>query len=97
MNSVNKKYKNLYWLVDDNNVYELHSTCFNQDEIVLKFIQDKDDVENYIYTSEILQVEYDDLFAFSIDEAMEQFEDMFIDYIQEKVFYYEDVLEDLID
>ena len=96
MSNVNDRYKNLYWLINEDNIYELHSTYFNEDQIVLNFTIDENDLENYIYSSELLQVENEDIFAFSIDKAMEQFENIYIDYIQEKIFYYEDILKEFI-
>ena len=53
-------------------VYELHFTQFYDDEIILKLVQDKDDSENYIYVSELLNVEHDEILAESIEDAMER-------------------------
>ncbi len=86
-----REYENRYWLLNDD-VYELHFTQF-YDEIILKFIQDKEDSENYIYVSDLLNVEHDEEFAKSIGDAMEQFEDMVIDYIKEKIAYYDEMLD----
>lgn len=87
-----REYENRYWLLNDD-VYELHFTHFYDDEIILKFIQDKNDSENYIYVSELLNVEYDDILADSIEDAMEQFEDMVVDHIQEQISYYDEMLD----
>lgn len=87
-----REYENRYWLVNDD-VYELHFIQFCDDEIILKFIQDKDDLENYIYVSGLLNVEHDEEFAESVEDAMEQFEYMVIDYIKEKIGYYEEMLD----
>lgn len=94
MKNVNKirEYKNRYWLVNDD-VYELHFTQFYDDEIILKFIQNKEDSENYIYVSGLLNVEHDEEFAESVEDAMEQFEYMVIDYIKEKISYYDEMLD----
>lgn len=86
-----REYENRYWLLN-NDVYELHFTQF-YDEIILKFIQDKEDSENYIYVSDLLNVEHDEEFAKSIGDAMESFEDMVIDYIKEKIAYYDEMLD----
>ena len=86
-----REYGNRYWLLNDD-VYELHFTQF-YDEIILKFIQDKEDSENYIYVSDLLNVEHDEEFAGSIEDAMEQFEDIVIDYIKEKIDYYDEMLD----
>lgn len=87
-----REYENRYWLLN-NNVYELHFIQFYGDKIILKFIQDKDDSENYIYVSDLLNVEHDEEFAESIKDAMEQFEDMVIDYIKERIAYYDEMLD----
>ena len=79
-----REYENRYWLVNDD-VYD--------DEIILKFIQDKDDSENYIYVSDLLNVEYNEEFAESLEDAMEQFENMVVDHIQEQISYYEEMLD----
>lgn len=87
-----REYENRYWLQNDD-VYELHFTQFYDDEIILKFIQDKEDSENYIYVSELLNVKHDEEFAESIEDAMEQFEDMVLEHIQEQISYYDEMLE----
>lgn len=92
MSNRTREYENRYWLVN-NDAYELHFTQFYNDEIILKFIQDKDDSENYIYVSELLNVEHDEILAESIGDAMEQFEDMIADHIQEQISYYKDMLD----
>ena len=87
-----REYENRYWLLNDD-VYELHFTQFYDDEIILKFIQNKEDSENYIYESELLNVEHDEILAESIEDAMEQFEDMVVDHIQEQISYYDEMLD----
>ncbi len=87
-----REYENRYWLVNDD-VYELHFTQFYDSEIILKFMQDKDDSENYIYVSDLLNVEHDEIQAESVDDAMEQFEDMVVDHIEYKIYYYEKMLD----
>ncbi len=87
-----REYENRYWLVNDN-VCELHFTQFYDEEIILKFIQDKDDLENYIYVSYLLNVERDEIQAESIEDAMEQFEDMVVDHIKDEIYYYEEMLD----
>lgn len=87
-----REYANRYWLKNDD-VYELHFTQFYDDEIILKFTQDKDDSENYIYVSKLLNVEHDDILAESIEDAMEQFEDMVVDHFQEQISYYDEMLD----
>jgi len=89
---IKRKYENRYWLVNDN-VYELHFIQFYDDETILKFIQDKDDSENYIYASDLLNVENDEIQADSIEDAMEQFEDMVVEHINDEISYYEEMLD----
>lgn len=86
-----RKCKNRYWLVNDN-IYELHFIQFYDDEIILKFVQDKEDLENYIYVSDLLNVEHDEIQAGSIEDAMEQFEDMVVEHFNDEISYYEDML-----
>lgn len=92
MSDIKRKIENRYWLVNGD-VYELHFTQFYDDEVILKFIQDKDDSENYIYVSDFLKVEDDAIIADSVDDAMEQFEYMVTDHIQDKIYYYEEMLD----
>lgn len=92
MGSRIREYENRYWL-KNNDVYELHFTQFYDDKIILKFIQDKNDSKNYIYVSDLLNVEHEEILAESIEDAMEQFEDMVVDHIQEQISYYEEMLD----
>lgn len=91
-----RAYENRYWLLNDD-VYELHFTQFYDDEIILKFIQDKEDSENYIYVSDLLNVEHDEEFAKSIEDAMKQFEDVIVDHIKEKIDYYDEMLDKFLE
>lgn len=86
-----REYENRYWIKNDD-VYELHFTQFYDYEIILKFIQDPSNSENYIYVSNLLNVEHDEILAESIEDAMEQFEDMVVDHIKEEIDNYEDIL-----
>ena len=92
VNNKIREYENRYWLKNDD-VYELHFIQFYDDEVILKFIQDKDDLENYIYVSDLLNVEHDEILAESAEDAIEQFEDMVIEHIKEKIAYYEEMLD----
>ena len=92
MSTIKRKFENRYWLVNSD-IYELHFTQFYDDEVILRFIQDKDDSENYIYVSDFLNVEDGAIIADSVDDAMEQFEDMVVDHIQDEICYYEEMLD----
>ena len=70
MNNKIREYENRYWLKNDD-VYELHFTRFYDDEIILKFIQDKDDSENYIYVSQ-----FEDMVVEHIQEEICYYEEM---------------------
>ncbi|MDE6435873.1 MAG: hypothetical protein K2L07_16840 [Lachnospiraceae bacterium] len=87
-----REYDNRYWLQNDD-VYELHFTQFYDDEIILKFVQDKEDSENYIYVSELLNVEHGEELADSVEDALERFEDMVVEHIQDEISYYEEMLD----
>lgn len=86
-----KKYNNRYWVKNDN-AFELHFMQYGEDKIILKFIPDEKNSENYTYVSELLNVEYDEIFADSVQNAMEQFEDMIEEFIQKRINYYGDML-----
>ena len=87
-----REYENRYWLLNDD-VYELHFTQFYDDEIILKFIQDKENSEHYIYVSDLLNVEHDEILTESTEYAMEQFADMVVNHIQEQMSYYDEMLD----
>lgn len=91
MRNIKRKYENRYWLKNDV-IYELHFTQFYDDEIILKFMRDKDS-KNYIYVSDLLNVEHDEIQAGSVEDAMEQFEDMVAEHINDEISYYEDMLD----
>lgn len=84
--------KNRYWLVNGDN-YELHFTPFYNESVILQFTQDKDNPNDYNYSSDFLNVENDILEANSINEAMEEFEDMIAEYIRDEISYYKNILE----
>lgn len=93
MSDIKRKCENRYWLKNNDNVYKLHFTQFYDDETILKFIQDKDASENYIYVSDLLNVEHGGILADSLEEAMEQFEKYVTEYIQENISYYKEMLD----
>jgi hypothetical protein len=85
---------NKHWEYDE--FYEslnLHFTQFYDDEIIISFVQDKDDNNFFIYVSNLLNVEYDYLESETIEEAKEECEYKVREYIQDQVSYYEDMLE----
>ena len=92
MNNKIREHENRHWL-KNGEVYELHFTQFYDDEIILKFVQDKEDSGNYICVSDLLNVEHGEVWDDSVEDVMEQFEDMVIEHIQEQISYYEEILE----
>ena len=92
MNNIIKKQENRHWIRNED-VYELHFRPYNDDEIILKFIQDKEDASNFIYVSDLLNVEHGEIIANSVEYAMEEFEYMIEEYIKDQIDYYEELLE----
>ena len=87
-----RKQENRHWIKNED-VYELHFRPYDDDEIILKFIQDKEDSTNFIYVSDMLNVEHDEVTADSVEDVMEEFEYMIEDHIKDEVAYYEELLE----
>ena len=91
MRNIIRKQENRYW-INNENVYELHFEPFYDDEIILKFIQDKEDASNFIYVSDMLNVEHDEITAESVEDAMEEFEYMIEEHLECEIDYYEELL-----
>jgi len=84
--------QNKHWY-EENGVYELHFTHFYNDEVILKFVQDKDDPETFWFVSDLLNVESDCIYADSIEGAKEESEEKVIEHIEDQIAYYEEMLE----
>lgn len=91
MNTNISKQENRYW-VRNEDVYGLHFEPFYDDEIILKFVQDKEDSSVFIYVSDMLNVEHGEITADSVEDAMEEFEYMIKEHIEDKIDYYEELL-----
>lgn len=91
MNNVIRKQENRHWIKNEN-VYELHFRPYYDDEIIFKFIQDKEDLSIFIYVSNMLNVEHDEIIADSVEEAMEEFEYMIEEHLKGEIDYYEELL-----
>ena len=91
MSYIIRKQENRYW-INNENVYELHFEPFYDDEIILKFIQDKEDSSVFIYVSDMLNVEHDEILADSVEDAMEEFEYMIEEHLKCEIDYYEELL-----
>ncbi|MBP0983056.1 MAG: hypothetical protein J6A19_04955 [Oscillospiraceae bacterium] len=83
---------NRQW-VEQNGCYELHFAKFEKDEIVLKFVPDKEDKTCFWYVSEDLKVEYDCEYFDSLEEAKEEFELKYEAFLEDQAEYYESLLE----
>lgn len=91
------KYANRYWEVGEKNKfgkesYLLHFTEFFDDEVILGFVQDEEDEDSYVYTSKLMNVEYDIVNADNIEEAKEMLESMIIDYLEEQISCIEETI-----
>ena len=82
-----------YWEVGEKNCfdkecYNLHFSQFYKEDdknIVAGFVQDETDKNVYIYTSKELNVEYDTIIAYSVEDAKQQIEDMLIEHWEEEI------------
>ena len=79
-----------YWDVGEKNkfgkeCYRLHFTQCYDDEIVAGFVQDKEDDNEFIYTSEEMNVEYDTIIANSIEDAKNQIEEMLVEHWNDEI------------
>ena len=80
-----------YWETGEKNdfgkeCYRLHFSQFYEEDdenVVAGFVQDETDENIFIYVSKELNVEYDTLFADSIEEI----EEMLIDYWNDEINY----------
>lgn len=79
--------------VQNGECYELRFTKFYDEETVLKFIQDPKDADCYVYVSEELHVEYDYIYAESIEEAKQQLEDIYRSHLEDEAEYWSDMLQ----
>lgn len=93
-----RKYENRHWEQNKfndlgNPIYELHFREYYDDEMILGFVKDEDEDDEWIYSSNFLNVEYDIIIADSVEDAMEEFEEMIIEHIQEEISDLEERLE----
>ena len=58
----------------------------------MKFIQDKEDASDFIYVSDMLNVEHNEIIADSVEDAIEEFEYMIEEHLKGKIDYYEKLL-----
>ena len=61
----------------------------NDENVIAGFVQDETDENRFIYVSKELNVEYDTLFADSIEDAKHQIEEMLIDHWNDEIDYLE--------
>ena len=62
---------------------------YDDENVVAVFVQDETDENIFIYVSKELNVEYETLFADSIEDVKHQIEDMLIDHWNEEINYLE--------
>ena len=86
-----REQENRHWIKNED-VYEFHFRPYYDDEIILKFIQDKEDASNFIYVSDMLNVEHDEITTDSVEDAMEEFEYMIEEHLKGEIDYYEELL-----
>ena len=91
MSNLIREKENRHWIKNED-VYELHFRPYYDDEIILKFVQDKEDTNNFIYVSDMLNVEHDEITADSVEDAMEEFEHMIEEHLEGEMDYYEELL-----
>ena len=85
-----RKYENRHWEQNEinkhgNPIYELHFKEYYDDEEILRFVKDEEEDDEWVYSSNILNVEHDTIIADSVEDAMKEFEEMIIDHIQEEI------------
>ena len=93
-----RKYENRHWEQNKfndfgNPIYELHFREYYDDEMILGFVKDEDEDDEWIYSSKFLNVEYDTIIADSVEDAMREFEEMIVEHIQEEISGLEQKLE----
>jgi len=83
--------KNKYWTYRDGS-YELHFIHFyDDDEIILTFVQGAEGT--FWYLSDILRGGDNYINAISINDAKKQLEDKIREHIEDEITYYEEMLE----
>lgn len=94
----NRKYEYRHWEQNETNkhgnpIYELHFREYYDDEEILRFAKDKEEDDEWVYSSSTLNVEHDTIIADSVEDAMEEFEEMIVAHIQEEISDLEERLE----
>ena len=87
-----------YWETGEKNEFgmDFYSLDFSQfyeendENVIAGFVQDETDENIFIYVSKELNIEYETLFADSIEDAKHQIEDMLIDLWNDEINYLED-------
>lgn len=79
--------------VENGERYELRFTKFHDEETVLIFAPDPKEADCYVYVSEELHVEYDYIYAESIEEAKQQLEDIYRSHLEDEAEYWSDMLQ----
>jgi len=77
--------------VEQDGYYELHFEPYYEDLIIAKLTPSKDG--EWIYVSNLLNVEYDEIYAASLQEAKEEIENKVEEHYQDQANYYDELLE----
>lgn len=71
-----------------NGAYEFYFYPYEEDNLVLTFVQDKNNENVFWYSSGMLKVEDDCIEARNIESAKEDFEDMIYNELEDRAAYY---------
>lgn len=71
-----------------NGAYEFYFYPYEEDNLVLTFVQDKNNENVFWYSSDMLKVEDDCIEARNVESAKEEFEDMIYNELEDRVAYY---------
>ncbi len=79
------------WVNTNQNIWKLHFTMKGEDRILLSFSLTNKIPNQYTYSSEILNVEYDVCIFDSLNDAKEEFENKIENYLLTMASYYDDI------
>lgn len=68
--------------------YEFYFYPYEEDNLVLTFMQDKNNENVFWYSSAMLKVEDDCIEARNVESAKEEFEDMIFNELEDRATYY---------
>lgn len=71
-----------------NGAYEFYFYPYEEDNLVLTFVQDKNNENVFWYSSGMLKVEDDCIESRNVESAKEDFEDMIYNELEDRAAYY---------